>query len=250
MTGRWIVGRISLKSLEQERIDQASKWYLSEQLDFDIQLIQFRYRNIRPYLIGTRGCELGPAEGQMTRRLLDDFDSLTIVDAAAELLEQVPSHPKLTKVHSLFEDYSPPALFDTIVMEHILEHVDSPVDLLRAAADWLSLERPSRMIVGVPNANSFHRLAAVKMGLLEAPNQLNSRDITLGHRRVYNLDELSGHVEQAGLKVVATGGVFMKPLSNKQIQEHWSGEMIEAFYELGKDFPNNAAEIFAVAERS
>ena len=44
------------------------------------------------------------------------------------------------------------------------------------------------------------------------------------------------------------GGVFMKPLSNGQIEEHWTDEMIEAFFELGQEFPENAAEIFAVAE--
>jgi 2-polyprenyl-3-methyl-5-hydroxy-6-metoxy-1,4-benzoquinol methylase len=235
---------------EQERIDQTSNWYLSEQLDFDVQMIRFRYRSIRPHLVGLRGCELGPAEGQMTRFLLDDFESLTIVDAAADLLHEIPSHSKLTKVHSLFEDYAPETEFDTIVMEHILEHVEFPVELLKSAARWLATDQRSRVLVGVPNANSFHRLAAVKMGMLQTPNELNPRDIALGHRRVYSLDELCSDVEAAGLRTVSTGGVYMKPLANSQIQQHWTDEMIEAFYEMGKDFPEHAAEIFVVAERS
>jgi hypothetical protein len=45
------------------------------------------------------------------------------------------------------------------------------------------------------------------------------------------------------------GGVFFKPLSNGQIEEHWSKEMIQGFYELGKDFPGLSAEIYAVCAK-
>jgi hypothetical protein len=44
------------------------------------------------------------------------------------------------------------------------------------------------------------------------------------------------------------GGVFFKPLTNQQIQDHWTEEMIQGFYELGKDFPEYAAELYAVCE--
>jgi hypothetical protein len=37
------------------------------------------------------------------------------------------------------------------------------------------------------------------------------------------------------------GGILFKPLSNKQIQGHLTEGMIQDFYELGKDFPENAA---------
>jgi hypothetical protein len=41
-------------------------------------------------------------------------------------------------------------------------------------------------------------------------------------------------------------GVFFKPLSNEQIQYHWTEEMIQGFYAVGKDFPDQAAEMYAV----
>jgi general stress protein 26 len=40
--------------------------------------------------------------------------------------------------------------------------------------------------------------------------------------------------------------VYLKPLSASQIEQDWSDQMIEGFYELGKDFPDLAAEIFAI----
>jgi 2-polyprenyl-3-methyl-5-hydroxy-6-metoxy-1,4-benzoquinol methylase len=231
---------------ERARLERLSSWYLNEQLDFDRRMIDYRYRSIKPYLRGPQGLELGPAEGLMSRRLLDDFDHLTIVDGAAELLARIPNVPKLTKIHALFEELEPAGHFDTIVMDHVLEHVEHPVALLTRAGPWLS--PAGRIVVGVPNGQSFHRLVGVKMGLLREPCQLNERDRTVGHRRVYTKDSLFRDIREAGLEPIAWGGVFFKPLSNQQIEDEWTEAMIEGFYELGKDFPEHANELFAICE--
>ena len=168
---------------EKARVEGVSSWYLQEQLDFDKRLIGFRYKTLRPHLRGTVGLELGPAEGQMTQFLKEDFESLTVVDGASTLLDLIPNYPNLIKVHSLFEDFDPSSKFDTIVMEHILEHVDQPVQLLQRIKEWLAPE--GRILLGVPNGSSIHRLAATKMGLLKEPCELNHRDLAQGHRRVY-----------------------------------------------------------------
>lgn len=233
---------------EHQRVNSLSDWYLKEQLDFDKRLIRFRYQTLRPYLAGPEGLELGPAEGEMTQFLANHFERLTIVEGSAELLAQIPPRPNLSKVHSLFENFEPDRRYDTIVMEHILEHVDHPTALLRRVKDWLL---PSgKVLIGVPNGLSIHRLVAVKMGLLAEPCELNSRDHVLGHRRVYTQDTLRCELAAAGLRPIEMGGVFFKPISNAQIQEHWTEEMIQGFYELGKDFPQHAAELYAVCSTS
>jgi len=231
-------------SNEHERIESLSNWYLKEQLDFDKRLIRFRYETIKPKLVGSRALELGCAEGEMTQFLINDFEQLTIVEGSAELLIQIPEHANLIKVHAMFEEFQPDQPFDSIVLEHVLEHVADPVGLLSRAGKWLAPN--GRLFVGVPNGNSIHRLVAVKMGLLDNPCQLNSRDHALGHRRVYTPETFRIDIEKSGLKVLEIGGVYFKPLSNGQIQEHWTEEMIRGFYELGKDFPAFAAEIYAV----
>jgi trans-aconitate methyltransferase len=231
---------------EQQRVAAMADWYLTEQLDFDKRLIRFRFETLRPYLKGSDGLELGPAEGQMTRLLLDYFASLTVVDGSSALLAQIPDSGSLTKVHSLFEDFVPDRTFTTIVMEHILEHVDRPVDLLKRARSWLA--PAGRLLAGVPNGHSIHRLVAVKMGLLTDPCELNPRDRALGHRRVYTPETFKADIEAAGLRIVTRGGVFFKPLSNQQIESHWTEEMVRGFYELGNDFPDLAAELYAVCE--
>jgi 2-polyprenyl-3-methyl-5-hydroxy-6-metoxy-1,4-benzoquinol methylase len=229
---------------EGSRVESQSDWYLKEQLDFDRRMIGFRYQTLKPHIKGPEGLELGPAEGEMTQFLVADFSNLTVVDGSSELLSQIPDRTNLKKVHSLFEEFEPSQKFNTIIMEHILEHVDDPVALLTKAKGWLWAG--GKVLIGVPNANSIHRLVAVKMGLLTVPSELNSRDYALGHRRVYAPETLALDIKQAGYNIDEMGGVFFKPLSNSQIQENWNEDMIQGFYNLGKDFPENAAELYAV----
>jgi 2-polyprenyl-3-methyl-5-hydroxy-6-metoxy-1,4-benzoquinol methylase len=131
-------------------------------------------------------------------------------------------------------------------MDHILEHVAEPVALLDRTRTWLA--PAGRLVVGVPNGYSFHRLAGVKMGLLREPCELNERDRTLGHRRVYTRESLFRDLHAAGLPPTGWGGVFFKPLSNQQIQDTWTPTMMDGFYELGNDFPDHANELYAICE--
>lgn len=232
---------------EKERVESIGQWYLEEQLDFDKELVEFRYRTLKGYLQGPEGLELGPGDGQMTRFLVHDFPRLTLVEGSAALLASIPDSPNLVKVHALFEDYQPTQKFNTIIMAHILEHVDAPVALLQRVREWLA--PAGRILATVPNALSFHRLAAVKMGLLATSDQLNERDYTVGHRRVYHPATFRQDFERAGLKVVAAGGIFFKPLSNQQIEQNWTPAMKEGFYELGKDFPDYGADIYLVGSK-
>lgn len=221
-------------------------WYVNGQLDFDKKLIYYRYKSIKKHFQGKLGLELGSAEGEMTKYLINDFEHLTSVDGSKELLEMIPSYQNHTKIHSFFEDYQPSQKFDTIILEHVLEHVDNPIEIMELAKEWLTED--GVMILGVPNALSIHRLAAVKMGLLKTPYELNERDHQVGHQRVYSMDTFSDDINKAGLTIIEKGGVFFKPLSNGQIEQNWNEMMIEGFYEMGKEFPDHAAEIYVVCK--
>jgi 2-polyprenyl-3-methyl-5-hydroxy-6-metoxy-1,4-benzoquinol methylase len=229
---------------EYERLANASRFYQADQLDIDRVVLAYRYEMIRPFFIGPTCLELGPAEGEMTKLLLQNFSHVTAVDGAKELLDMIPEHPRLTKVHNLFETFVPFEPFHTVVMDHVLEHVEDPGDLLRAVSGWL---RPNgRLVVGVPNALSIHRRAAVKMGLLSSPYELNERDLRLGHRRVYDPAQFKDEIERSGLHIIHSGGVLLKPLAYYQIAASWNPTMLAAFLELGCEFPDLAAELYAV----
>jgi len=82
--------------------------------------------------------------------------------------------------------------------------------------------------------------------ILKSEFELNERDIELGHYRVYDLNTLKLHVKEANFKIINEGGIFVKFLSNTQIEKHLSDEVIKAYFELGQDFYYNSAEIFLV----
>lgn len=224
--------------------DDFSQFYDPANISLDVRLIEIGYRFFRPHFRGETCLELGPASGYMTKMLVGDFLQVTAVEGAGELLSRMPDFPNLKKVHSLFEDFSPTTRFDTIMMNHVLEHIEHPVDLLRRIRRWLSPD--GVLILGVPNAKSFHRLAAVKMGLLESEYALNERDREVGHYRVYDLKRLRDEAEDAGYTIVNEGGTFLKFLSNAQIEKTMDDQMLEAYHELGEHFSEHCAEVFLV----
>ena len=224
--------------------EQHARWYATEQLSIDIEMIRFRFELNQRFFKGETLLEVGPAEGHMTKLMVPCFRKITVVEGSESLLMQIPDHPNLTKVHSLFEEWNTSERFDTIVMDHILEHVDEPVQFLSKAKSLLSPE--GVILVGVPNAISFYRLAAVKMGLLKIPGELDKRDLALGHQRVYDPETLRADLHAAGLNIMHFGGLLFKPLTYSQMERIMTSEMLKAFVQLGMDFPENAAELLAV----
>lgn len=214
--------------------------------DFDYHLIRFTYRDIRPYLRGPRVIELGCSSGVMTRLLCVDFPDLHVVDGSARYLQDVrPTVPATVSFHhSLFEDFRPPRKFDDLVLASALEHLPDPLALLPRLREWI--EPGGRLHVVVPNAHSLHRLVGVHMGMLEHPAAFTERDRMLDHRRVYDADMLRHHLRSSGWSVEHLRGVFLKPLSNAQMQT-FTPAQLEAFYKVGQEMPRSCAMLYALA---
>jgi 2-polyprenyl-3-methyl-5-hydroxy-6-metoxy-1,4-benzoquinol methylase len=228
----------------QKRVDDSSAFYKNSFLCLDFKLADFSYNTLKQFFIGDEALEIGPASGYMTKHLVNDFKQLDLLEGSKSLLDTIPDYNNVRKFNSLIENFSADKQYDTIIMSHVLEHIEEPVKNLIKIKSWL--KENGRLLVAVPNALSLHRMAAVEMGLLENEYQLNQRDLQLGHFRVYDLNLLCKHIEEANLKVTNKGGYFLKPLSNSQIENNWDDKMIEAFYHLGNKFPQNCAEIYVV----
>jgi hypothetical protein len=63
------------------------------------------------------------------------------------------------------------------------------------------------------------------------------------------MNTLLHDIHKTDLKIIKKGGVFFKPLSNAQIEKNWNDVMMEGFYQLGHDFPENSAEIYVVCKK-
>lgn len=201
-------------------------------------------RYIRPGPI----LEMGPAEGFMTEELVTLGEPLTVVEGAKVFCDSIKSRwPQVEVAHALFEEFQPRQKFRSIVLGHVLEHVDHPVDILRQAREWLTDD--GRILAAVPNARSLHRQAAVIMGMLPFEEALNEADHKHGHRRVYNPETFRRDFQHAGLSIEVFGGYWLKPVSNGQIERDWTPEMLKAFMTLGERYPDIAGEIYVVARR-
>lgn len=234
---------MNLQELEiLEKISKNSKYAVGANMGMINYSYELLLRNIR----GNRLLEMGPAEGVMTERLISLDKALTVVEGSSSFCESLRLRfPDINVVHSLFEDYQPDTQFDTIVLGHVLEHVEDPVDILRRAKNWLAPK--GCIFAAVPNARSIHRQAAVLMGLLPQEDALNDADLHHGHRRVFNPESFRSAFSRAGLHIDVFGGYWLKPVSNAQIESDWTAEMVDAFMRLGERYPDIAGEIYVVA---
>lgn len=173
---------------------------------------------------------------------------LTVVegsDTFCKILRE--KYPLIKVVHSLFENYTPSEKYQIIILGHVLEHVEDPVAILKLVKSWLTED--GIVLSAVPNALSLHRQAAVIMGLLSCEQELNDTDKHHGHRRVYTIDEFKSDFLEAGFSLKKVGGYWLKPVSNKQLEESWTDQMLNAYMILGEKYPEIAAEIYIVAEK-
>ena len=208
--------------------------------------VNYSFEVLSRFLIGNSILELGPAEGVMTDRLVTLGKRLTAVEGANLFCEELRRrHPQILVINALFEEFQTNDRFDNIMMGHVLEHVEDPVAILVQAKQWLA--PGGRILAAVPNSRSLHRQAAVIMGLLPAEDAMNDMDLHHGHRRVFNPESFRACFTQAGYRIDIFGGYWLKPISNRQIEETWSPEMLSAFMQLGERYPDVAAEIYLVA---
>ena len=104
------------------------------------------------------------------------------------------------------------------------------------------------IFISGPNCMSLNRRAGYKMGLLESYESMALKDYEVGHRRLYTVDMLRDHCDQAGLKVLDMKGMYLKPLSEKQMIL-LGDDVVHTFYQLGEDIPQYCASLLAIATK-
>lgn len=223
----------------------------------------FDFEVMHPYMIKTftpffrpgNLLELGSYKGGFTKRLLPHFADITCVEvsdiAIAEARQKLGDRVRF--VNDRFEEATLPKRYDNIVLTHVLEHLDNPVQVLqRINKDWLT--EKGRLFLVCPNANAPSRQIAVKMGLISHNTAVTTAEAEHGHRCTYTLDTLERDAISGGLRVVHRSGIFFKALANFQWDrllqtDIISKEYLDGCYKLGQQYPDLCASIFLLCER-
>jgi SAM-dependent methyltransferase len=222
--------------------------------DFDV-MHPYMIKSFEPFFVEGSLLELGSFKGDFTRRFLPYFDDVTCVEASGHAIEEARKDldGKATFVNDLFETVSLPVRYSNIVLTHVLEHLDDPVNVLKRVNDeWLA--DGGRFFLVCPNANAPSRRIAVKMGLISHNAAVTPAEAEHGHQCTYTLDTLERDAVAAGLKVVHRSGIFFKALANFQWErllktDIISAEYLDGCFKLGQEFPDLCSSIFLLCER-
>lgn len=241
------------RDFDRETQDVAGHRYA---YDFDLDVMhKYMVRAFEPFFRPGRLLELGSFRGDFTRRLTPFFDDITCVEASGEAIAAARGAfgERVRFVHATFEDVVLPDRYDTVVLTHVLEHLDDPVGTLaRIDRDWLA--EGGRLLLACPNANAPSRQIAVKMGLISHNAAVTEAERQHGHRCTYSLDTLERDAAAAGLRVVHRSGVFFKALANFQWDALLKTDIVspaylDGCYALGQLYPDLCASIYLVCER-
>ncbi len=232
---------------EKDRLATIGQTYTM--YDKDQIVNAFRAQTIVENAKGPNILELGCADGLVTKELCQNFHDVTAVDASLELLTKARQcAPRATFVHTLFEDFHPSEQYNTVILGHVLEHVENPLTILQMIPPWMN--HGGIAIITVPNGDSIHRRVGVELGMLQQTTELNEDDIRIGHRRVFTIESLRDLVHKAGFTILREQGILLKPLSNRQML-HWPQELFQALYRLGKKLPcEYGGELCIVCDRT
>lgn len=220
--------------------------------DFDI-MHPYMIKSFEPYMVSGDALELGCYQGAFTKRLNTIFDNITCVEAskdAINIAKESLDNGKINFIHDIFEQVNLQEKYDNIFLTHVLEHIDDRIGLLKKINDeWLSDKGVA--FIACPNANSASRQIAVNMGIIPSCESVTKAESEHGHRVTYSLETLRKDIQQSGLKIIYSSGIFFKALANFQWDQLLktdiiSKEYLDGCYELGKKYPDLCSTIFFV----
>jgi 2-polyprenyl-3-methyl-5-hydroxy-6-metoxy-1,4-benzoquinol methylase len=240
------------RDYDKELEDSTGEAFEKYAYQFDYEVMHpFMLRKLKEFRGGGKVLEVGSHFGIFTEKILEQFNDVTCVEisraAFVELESRIGTRAKL--FNAPLEEIQDLGLSDIIILTHVLEHVDDPLQILRQIKSLLS---PGGIaFVVVPSATAASRQIAVEMGLISHLTAVTEAERLHGHQRTYTLDTLKRDARDSGLKVLASGGIFFKGLANFQFDLAIPAgivgkDYLEACYSLGDKYPELCASLYFV----
>ena len=237
-------------------IDDYSKEY--DKADFEEYEVKFRRKKILKVISqnGLRNIlEIGCGKEPLFK-YLDEYDSYILVEPSKSFFdnalaenEKFEGREKRHFINDFFaaNDETQGHKYDCVICSSLLHELEDPEELLASIRKVCSDN--TLVHINVPNADSFHRVLAMRMGLIEDVHQFSDRNVKLQQHSVFALKDLVEIVESAGFEVVEKGGYFIKPFTHGQMLSMINNGIIdektlEGLDEMYKDIPELSAEIY------
>lgn len=187
---------------------------------------------------------------------LGSFEQLTVIEPAhmfyEKALEDTKKFPgkKIRVLNLLLEDSLKELAeqkFDFILVSSLLHEIPDQPKFL-STLHQLASEK-TVIHFNVPNAQSFHRLLAVEMGLIKTEFEMSPTNIQFQQHTVFNLALLEGIMKKSGFEVIESGSYSFKPFTHQQMQNMINlnlitAEMLDGFYKMERYLSNIGSEIF------
>jgi hypothetical protein len=242
-------------------IQQYESAYLS---DYGFERVMVKYRRrlvlerlhkVRPRVVVEVGCGSESLYGHYLEQE-KPVECWLIVEPAQQFFEAASKLelPNAHVIHGLLEEsvaqilQQLPGAPDLVICSCLLHEVPAANALLVAVTKIMS--GTSLLHINVPSATSFHRRLAKAMGLIQDLRSMSARNQQLLQHRVYDMDVLVADLASAGLAVTESGGYFVKPFTHAQMESvvaSVGANVLDGLYQLGKELPELASEIYAEA---
>lgn len=218
------------------------------------ELILDLLRKYKPSIVVEIGCGIDPIYLKALKQRLKIKQWIIAEPIAAFAKAARKTNRKdipLTVIHGFFEDSVEDILkvsqqpVDFVICSGLLHEVSRPGDLLSAIRRILKPK--GALHINVPNAHSLHRRLAKSMNLIKNLKEFSARNKALMQFRVFDKTSLLAVIKKYGFTVLESGGYFLKPFSNKQmnrIRRILTPEVLRGLYRLGQEYPDLANEIY------
>lgn len=183
----------------------------------------------------------------------DEYDKYVVVEPSKVFYEnavQLAMHRHKVQCINDFFQYSEMLRkqnFDYIICAGLLQEIENQDDFLKNIL--LLCDKKTTVHINVPNANSFHRLLALQMGIIEDVHDLSEKNQMYQQNNVFDMYMLINLVTENGFEVIEQGSLFVKPFTHEQmyrmIKENIIDEnVLDGLYGMEKYLKDYGSEIY------
>lgn len=170
--------------------------------------------------------EIGCGKEPLFKYLKDtDFEKYCLIEPSVCFYENAVRESgedaRIRIINGMFpQDFEPldnehAEKFDFIICASLLHEIEDQQFFLAALKGLCFCD--TTIHINVPNAQSFHRLLAVKMGLIENEYALSERNLVYQQHNVFDLKQLTQLCADSGFCIIESGGFFIKPFTHDQM---------------------------------